>query len=141
MLSWTFTNKSIKTLLLISFGLYFVFMSKVPNMITKLSDNIIYRAIIIILIIYFSNHDNQLTIMLVVLFLMSLNKNNIENFGYKKYDLNQRCNTNYQCKSGCCNCTKQMNWSGTCYNTEGGTCKNCSSISGSNCPSVCPPQL
>lgn len=78
MLSWTFTNKSIKYLLL-GLGLLSIILKKLPP------NNIITRVIFILFIIYFSNHDSQLAFMLVIILLMSfsLNKNTIENFiGY-----------------------------------------------------------
>ena len=75
MLSWTFTNKSIKYSLL-GLGLLLILLKKLPP------NNIITRVIFILFILYFSIHDSQLAIMLVIILLLSfsLNKNNIENF-------------------------------------------------------------
>ena len=73
MLSWTFTNKNIKYLLL-GVGLLSILLKKLPP------NNIISRIIFILFILYFSNHDLQLTMMLVIIFLLSLNKNKIEHF-------------------------------------------------------------
>jgi chromate transport protein ChrA len=107
-------NPNIKIIIL---GLLFCIIVMMPNyykLINKLTDNIIYRSIIIILIIYMSNHDIQITIMLVIIFLMSLNKNNVENFGNRGDGDPCDKGHNEQCKHNKCRCRGTKTTDGEC---------------------------
>ena len=58
-LSWMYENKYIKISLLILFGVYFAVSPKLPNTVSLLYNNIIFRILVILLIIFLSNHDIQ----------------------------------------------------------------------------------
>lgn len=79
-LSWIYLNKTVKLTLLLLFGLYFILSPKLPNFVLLLYNNIVFRILIVLLIIYLSMHDHQLAIMVSVVYLITLNKlNNDEN--------------------------------------------------------------
>jgi hypothetical protein len=80
-LSWMYTNKYVNITLLILLGVYFVITPKISKFVELLYSNIVFRILIILLIIFFANHDPRLAIMITVVYLLTLNKiNNIENF-------------------------------------------------------------
>jgi len=101
MLSWTFTNKPIKYSLL-GLGLLLILLKKLPP------NNITTRVIFILFILYFSIHDSQLAIMLVIILLLSFsrNRNNVEHFigfdGLCNYKSQQnKCDLTLHCKKVC----------------------------------------
>ena len=77
-LSWTYSNQTVKITLLLLFGLYFVISPKLPNVVSILYNNIVFRLLVVLLIVYLSIHDRQLAIMVTVVYLITLNnlKNN-----------------------------------------------------------------
>lgn len=80
LLSWMYNNKYVNVTLLILLGIYFVSAPKITNVIQLLYTNIIFRILIILLIIFFANYDPRLAIMIMAVYLLTLNKiNNIEN--------------------------------------------------------------
>ena len=80
-LSWIYLNKYVKTTLLLLFGLYFVIAPKLPNIVSLLYNNFVFRLLVILLIIHLSMHDHQLAIMVSVVYLITLKNlnNNKEN--------------------------------------------------------------
>jgi len=75
-LSLIYTNKYIKISLLIISGLYFVISPKLSNNVLLLYNNMVFRALILLLIIYLSIYDNQLALMVVVVYLITANNLN-----------------------------------------------------------------
>ena len=72
-LSWMYENKYVKITLLILFALYFTLSPKVPKTVRLLYDNIVFRILIILLIIFLSMHDHQLAIMITIVYLLTIN--------------------------------------------------------------------
>lgn len=83
-LSFMYKNQTVKMILLTLFGLYFVISPKLPNYVRLLYNNIIFRTLIILLIIYLSVHDHQLALMVTAVYLLTLNNlnNTTEHFGW-----------------------------------------------------------
>ncbi len=80
-LSWMYANKYIKITLLLLLAAYFVISPKISVTIRLLYNNIIFRILIILLIIFLSMHDYQLAIMLTAVYLLTLNNlNKTEDF-------------------------------------------------------------
>lgn len=75
-LSFLYNNNIIKIPLLIVLGLYIVVSPKLPNTVILLYNNIVFRFLIIYLIIFFSNHDIQLSLMFAVTYLFTIYKIN-----------------------------------------------------------------
>lgn len=73
-LSFLYNNNIIKIPLLIVLGLYIVVSPKLPNTVILLYNNMVFRFLVIYLIIFFSNRDIQLSVMIAVAYLFTIYK-------------------------------------------------------------------
>jgi hypothetical protein len=93
LLSWMYKNPHIKATLLVLLGLFFVVSPKIPDTIRLLYNNVIFRIMIILLIIFLSVHDYQLAIMVTIVYLLTLQKlNTNENFENNQSNQSNRIN-------------------------------------------------
>ena len=75
-LSFLYNNKFVKIPLLILLATYFVISPKLPNYIHVIYNNIIFKILIVLLIVFLSMHDKQLAIMLTAVYLLTITKIN-----------------------------------------------------------------
>ena len=82
-LSWIYLNQYIKIILLFIFSLYFVFLPRLPEVVSLLYNNNIFSLLIILLVIYLTFHDKQLALLITIIYLVTLNKINHQNTHFK----------------------------------------------------------
>ena len=84
--SFLYNNPMVKIPLLILLAAYFVISPKLPNFVFIMYDNIIFKILIVLLIIFLSNHDKQLALMVTAVYLLTVFKlNKTEYFGNSLY--------------------------------------------------------
>ena len=71
-LSWMYKNPNVKIPLLLLLGAYFVVSPKLPNVVSIIYNNIIFKILAILLIIFLSVHDRQLAIMFTSVYLLTI---------------------------------------------------------------------
>jgi hypothetical protein len=81
-LSFLYKNKYVKIPLLLIFAIYFIVSPKLPTFVIIVYNNIIFKLLIVLLIVFLSNHDKQLAIMITAVYLLTLN--NINKNKHKK---------------------------------------------------------
>ena len=75
-LSWVYKNQYVKIPLLIILSIYFAISPKLPNVVSIVYNNIIFKLLIILFIIFLSIHDKQLAIMITAVYLLTINNLN-----------------------------------------------------------------
>ena len=85
-LSWVHSNKIIFSLISLILAIYFIqARPKLPTYVEKVFENSVFRFLVISFIVYQSNKDPQLSIMISAAFLITMhmiNKNIVENMVY-----------------------------------------------------------
>ena len=74
--SFLYKNKYVKIPLLILLAAYFVISPKLPQYVHILYNNIIFKILIVLLIIFLSTHDKQLALMVTAVYLLTVIKIN-----------------------------------------------------------------
>ena len=74
--SFLYKNKYVKIPLLLLLAAYFVISPKLPQYVHILYNNIIFKILIVLLIIFLSTHDKQLAIMVTAVYLLTVTKIN-----------------------------------------------------------------
>lgn len=80
-LSWMYKNQYVKMSLLIILAIYFAISPKLPDVVSIVYNNIIFKLLIVLFIIFLSIHDKQLGIMITAVYLLTIyNLHNIKNY-------------------------------------------------------------
>jgi hypothetical protein len=74
--SFLYKNKYVKIPLLILLATYFVISPKLPFYVHIIYNNIIFKILTVLLIIFLSMHDKQLAIMITAVYLLTITKIN-----------------------------------------------------------------
>ena len=82
-LSWVYKNPMVKIPLLLLLAIYFIMSPKLPHVVLLIYNNIAFKILIILLIIFLSLHDKQLALMISAVYLLTLkNLNNTDDSSY-----------------------------------------------------------
>jgi hypothetical protein len=75
---------NLNLIFIIIIALFIILNNRLPSQIHKLLDNPIVKIIMLLTIIIISNNYKTISILLTLVFIISLNYNNVESFSNKK---------------------------------------------------------